>query len=86
VLCNTCNTCYYYAPTEEFEAAATAYDLIHGPSSYDERCPKCDEPRRAVYDDYYDPPEPEPSELDVFIQEVFQAGDEEALADHAEDT
>lgn len=78
-----CDECYHEAPMEEFEEAARKYDALHGPSSYDERCPKCDEPRRPRYDDYYEPPEPEPepSPLDVFVQEVFQPGDEESLAD-----
>lgn len=86
----TCEWCYHTADRDEFEQAADAYRAKHGYSDYDLRCPKpeCDEPVRpdTTYDYPYEPdPEPEPSPLDTFVQEVFQPGDEESLADFVED-
>lgn len=81
-----CNYCDYEGSIEEFEGAARLYGEENGLTSYDERCPRCDEPRMDYsYDDHYEPPEPEPSPLDEFVQEVFPPGDAETLSDRLSD-
>jgi hypothetical protein len=77
--------CYYCGQDnsrDEWESAALAYDAKHGRSGEDLRCPNsvCEEPFSSSYDDWPDDnqdPEPEPSPLDSFVQELFQPGDEE---------